>query len=346
MKKTQVALAALALVASTAALADGVTVYGTLDASMVNTNNGGGSSFSGPGQWGANAIGFRGTTDLDNGMKAGFNLEGGFTSAHGANANGGTTGLFNRAANVSLSGDFGSVTAGVQVSPFIASSGSALALAGNNFVVPALANSGTIDGNDAAGTATKTGGFFISNAISYANSFGPVSFSVLTASKGTATGGASFEETNQYLGGNVSYSDGGLFLTAAMADRNQAYKSVMVGASYTMDGTKFAGQVHDYQAGINPTTASDRKTYILSASYAITGSTTVGVNYVKTDVTGSAVDPKLTNVSLLHSLGKSTSIYAFVGNGKGGSGVSYGAAVPTSVTGVTSAYGVGINHNF
>jgi predicted porin len=343
MRKTQVALAALALVASTAALADGVTVYGTLDASMVNSNNGGGSNFSGPGQWGANVIGFRGTTDLDNGMKAGFNLEGGFSSAYGTNANGGGTGLFNRAANVSLSGGFGSVTAGVQVSPFIASSSSALALAGNNFVVPALANSGTIDGNDAAGTATRTGGFFIANAISYANSFGPVSFSVLTASKGVS--GASFEDTNQYMGGNVQYSEGDLYLTAAMADRNNAYKSVMFGASYTMDQMKFAGQVHDYKAEASATTASDRKTYILSASYAISGSTTVGVNYVNTDVAGTTTDPKLTNISLMHSLGKSTSIYAFVGNGKGGSGVSYGGAVPTGTT-PTSAYGVGINHNF
>ena len=346
MRKTQVALAALALVASTAALADGVTVYGTLDASMVNSNNGGGSNFSGPGQWGANVIGFRGTTDVAYGMKASFNLEGGFSSAHGSNNNGGTTGLFNRAANVGLSGDFGSVTAGVQVSPFIASSGSALALAGNNFVVPALANSGTIDGNSAAGSATTTGGFFISNAISYANSFGPVSFSVMTASKGVNTAGAAFEETNQYLGGNVSYSDNGIFLTAALADRKNAYRSTMVGASYTMDQIKFAGQLHDYEAGTSATTLGNRKTYILSASYALSGSTTVGVNYVNTDREASTVDPKLTNISMTHSLGKSTMIYAFVGNGKGGSGVSYGAAVPTSVTGVTSAYGIGINHNF
>ena len=93
MRKTQVALAALALVASTAALADGVTVYGTLDASMVSSNNNGGTNFSGPGQWGANVIGFRGTTDLDNGIKATFNLEGGFSSANGGNNNGGTTNL-------------------------------------------------------------------------------------------------------------------------------------------------------------------------------------------------------------------------------------------------------------
>ena len=40
MKKTQVALAALALVASTAALADGVKLYGVADFSMLNDSKG------------------------------------------------------------------------------------------------------------------------------------------------------------------------------------------------------------------------------------------------------------------------------------------------------------------
>jgi predicted porin len=345
MRKTQVALAALALVASTAALADGVTVYGTLDASMVSSNNNGGTNFSGPGQWSASVIGFRGTTDLDNGIKATFNLEGGISSANGGNNNGGTTNLFNRAANVGLSGGFGTVTAGVQVSPFIVSSASSLALAGNNFLVPAVVNAGTVDASGVAASAVSTGGFFISNAITYANSFGPVSFSIMSASKGTNAAGNAFQDDNQYMGGNVSYADGGLFLTAAMADRKSTYRSTMVGASYTMDQMKFAGQVHDYAAGTAPGIANDRKTYILSASYAISGSTTVGVNYVNTDVATTTTDPKLTNLSMTHTLGKSTMIYAFVGNGKGGSAVSYGAAVPSGTT-ATSAYGIGINHNF
>ena len=113
-----------------------------------------------------------------------------------------------------------------------------------------------------------------------------------------------------------------------------------------MDQMKFAAQWHDYEADTSATTLGDRKTYILSASYALSGSTTVGLNYASTDRAASTTDPKLTNISMTHSLGKSTLVYAFIGNGKGGSGVSYGAAVPSSVTGVTSAYGVGINHNF
>ena len=91
MKKTQVALAALAMLASTAVLADGVTVYGTLDASVIKAKDAS-ATFSGSGQWGANAFGLRGSSDLDNGMKIGFNLEAGVNSANGGRDNGGPNG--------------------------------------------------------------------------------------------------------------------------------------------------------------------------------------------------------------------------------------------------------------
>jgi predicted porin len=68
MKKTQVALAALALVASTAAMAN-VTIYGTLDAAITNTNNGKGTAFDGTGSWTAPShLGFKGSEDIGGGM--------------------------------------------------------------------------------------------------------------------------------------------------------------------------------------------------------------------------------------------------------------------------------------
>jgi GBP family porin len=72
MKKTQVALAALALVASTAALADGVKVYGTADVSLVNTTNG--TFFAGAGNNAGSIFGFTGSEDLGSGLKAAFTL--------------------------------------------------------------------------------------------------------------------------------------------------------------------------------------------------------------------------------------------------------------------------------
>jgi predicted porin len=125
MKKTQVALAALALVASTAALADGVTVYGRVDASVAK-QTGSNTSFDGSGNWDTSVFGIRGSEDLGNGLKASFNLETGVNIGNGASANNGTTtevgagtvnNLFARLANINLSGDFGTVSAGTQLSP-------------------------------------------------------------------------------------------------------------------------------------------------------------------------------------------------------------------------------------
>jgi predicted porin len=139
MRKTQVALAALALVASTAALADGVTVYGVLDMGLGSTNNGSTTtrSFGTAGSQSPSLFGVRGSEDLGNGMKASFNLEAGLTGGNGSLGNGsasyatGTTStsavntsLFGRAANVGLEGDFGSVKLGTHMDPgFAAAAG-------------------------------------------------------------------------------------------------------------------------------------------------------------------------------------------------------------------------------
>jgi len=129
MKKTQVALAALALVASTASLAN-VTVYGAVDAAVVNANNGNGTFFDGTGAWTAPThLGFKGSEDLGNGMKATFQLETGVSLNNGAAVSGGSAspssstrtfgGLFTRVSTIGLSGDFGSLTLGQQLSPYI-----------------------------------------------------------------------------------------------------------------------------------------------------------------------------------------------------------------------------------
>jgi len=133
MKKTQVALAAMALVASTAALADGVTVYGVLDVGLQSVNNGTNTTrtFGGGGTESPSLFGVKGSEDLGNGMKASFNLEAGFNTGNGAFDNGSyshnsatpasgsavATSIFGRAANVAIAGDFGTVTAGVHMDP-------------------------------------------------------------------------------------------------------------------------------------------------------------------------------------------------------------------------------------
>ena len=112
MKKTQVALAALALVASTAALADGVKVSGQMDVGVGHTTGVG--SYMDQGAWADNSnITFSGSEDMGNGMKTFFTLAAGFTQ-NGDPGNGGNGTLFSRESLVGLSGDFGTVKLGQQ----------------------------------------------------------------------------------------------------------------------------------------------------------------------------------------------------------------------------------------
>lgn len=334
MKKTQFALAALALVASSAAMAEGVTLYGTLEAALAKGSDSS-TAFSGAGQWGTSVFGLRGSEDLGGGLTASFNLEAGINTENGTRDNGGPNGdlgvggLFNRAANVGLSGSFGSVTAGLQLSPFILSYVTSLALAGNNFLVPALVNGNAADGGGVGNNAT--GGFFIPNAVQYSVNLGGVNASVMHA---TANG----DDTNRYTGGRVATSFGDLNVTAALADRKNSYKNWLIGGTYAMGDIKLAAS---YIKGSDETGAGnpDLKTTTLSASYALSEGNTIGLNYARTSQTGSD-SARIANVSFMHALSKSTSVYAFYNNTKNSVLSSY------YNTSGDNAYGVGISKSF
>jgi len=124
MKKTLVALAALAVVGAASAQSS-ATIYGKMDMNLTNrsekattagvttkTKNNVGPEINSGAQNGSR-WGLKGTEDLGGGMKADFVLESGIT----ADAGGGITG-FNRTSKVGLSGGFGAITLGTQYSPY------------------------------------------------------------------------------------------------------------------------------------------------------------------------------------------------------------------------------------
>jgi len=376
MKKTQVALAAVALVASTAVLADGVTVYGTVDASVIKSKDSS-TSFSGSGQWGANAFGLRGSSDLNGGMKLNFNLEAGVNSANGSRDNGGpngiaaqrgtgstdandvgANGLFNRAANVGITTSAGTITAGLQVTPFIATATSNLGLAGNNFVVPYLVNAGAADGGGTG--ASATGGFFQPDAVSYSNTVGGISVNVLTS-----TGAGDAATMNRYVGASANFAiNESTNIYGATAQRKNAYTNwvagikhvagdVTVAAQYISSSLKANTNISNYTAAgaaAGSQVEVDGATYVLSAAYALGGGNTVGINYSSTDfgaatmsggagVQTNANKRSLTNLSFAHAMSKSTSLYAFYGRGENSAATSYSSTGDTTM-------GVGINTNF
>ena len=131
MQKKLIALAVAGL-ASTAAFAQtNVTIYGLVDYgyayrfdargldSVTNTINNAGKPNSASqingGQQSGNRLGFKGTEDLGNGLKAVFLLEQGFQSDTGASAS--ADSFYNRQAYVGLSGGFGTVVGGRLYTP-------------------------------------------------------------------------------------------------------------------------------------------------------------------------------------------------------------------------------------
>jgi predicted porin len=119
MKKLLIATAALAMVAGTAQAQSNVQVYGILDLGYSQQKYSADdetlkqNQVNGKSGLSSSRLGFKGTEDLGGGMKAGFVLEMGVTSDTAGNPfSSGSSGT--RAANVSLSGNFGELTIGRQ----------------------------------------------------------------------------------------------------------------------------------------------------------------------------------------------------------------------------------------
>lgn len=107
MKKiTLAALIVASFAAATAQAQSNVVVYGVVDLGLAKTS--GSSIVERENQ--ASRIGFKGTEDLGNGLKAIFNLESEFKADTGAQATANT--LFDRQAWVGLTGNFGTVYLG------------------------------------------------------------------------------------------------------------------------------------------------------------------------------------------------------------------------------------------
>lgn len=363
MNRRLLASAIVTLAASGSAVAEsGVTLYGNIDASVVTATGIGENSDRrvsfGEGNWAPSVWGLKGSEDLGGGMKAHFRLEGGFSSANGAIANGGTTGVFSRMANAGISGPFGSITAGLNLSPFIAAYTSTLGLAGNNFYVPALlmhrdagnviSSGGPVPvfpgGTDADPALGTTGGFFIPNSVTYSlpsELLAGVTGSVMYAFGGTpgSTG------QNRFVSGNVGYSFGALNVVAAASDRDAQYRQYLIGASVPVGPVKLAGN----WVRFNPEAGNSSNTFVLGAEMKVMPAASIGINYARNN---GANTPQIYNVSAVYSLSKLTNLYAAFNRATDGVPSSYSnnndAATNPALaqTGSSNAFIVGIQKGF
>ena len=113
MKKTLVAAALLGAFAGVAQAQTAVQIYGNLDVGLNKTSD----QTLAIGKRAANTLGFKGTEDLGNGLKALFQIEMRYEPDTGTTENNGRP-LFQGQSRVGLQGDFGMVRLGRGLTPF------------------------------------------------------------------------------------------------------------------------------------------------------------------------------------------------------------------------------------
>jgi len=375
MRNTKIALAVLALVASTAAMAEGVTISGVLDAGVANTTSTNatgtakvGTYFSGAGGFVAgNNLNFSGSEDLSGGMKVGFTLGMGYDAGNGSFGNGGSGAAFTQQANVSLSSDMGSLKLGQQLSPFISSiAGTGMLGNGHFFVNRLLSIGGGSESNvtnaGSAGSGAGNGGFFIANAISYTTpAIEGFTATILTTPKSGSQGSVNTTpaEANAYTAGSITGAIGDIGVSGAYHTRQGVYSAYSASANYKLGEYTFVGNAmsSDYEVAGPAGIAGDKiNSWGVGVGYDASEKVNLALQYAKNNVVAGA--QSLVGAHLKYSLSKRTFTYFSYTNATNGAASAYeGRAYPASVQGATLGLGntstvsnhtaaVGIAHSF
>ncbi len=334
MRKTQMALAAVALVASTAAMAD-VTVSGRFDAGVQSGTgtadlNGADAGtlkrqLSGAGLLAPNQLNFSGSEDLGNGMKASFMVS--------TLLNGGLLGspLFLQQ-NVGLSGDFGSLKIGTQVDSFW---GAGLA----NFDVTGGGNMGS------AVTAVfmhGASGVFHNNTISYAApSIGGVNLagSYVVNDGSTARSTAAIKQGDYSVAGTADVGSVKLGGGYSVVNTNKSY-FLGAGSDLGFASVNIIYLTSDAVAGAAGAKAA---TTGVNGKVPLVGSLAATAGYYSTD--GTTINGTNTSVGLLYGLSKQTTVFGNYERATGNTKLGYGY----SGTGQGTAgdiVTVGVAHSF
>ena len=348
MQKKLIALAVAGLVSAPAFAQSNVTVYGVVDA-YVGFGSHGDNDFSGVNSAGLSGsrIGFRGTEDLGNGLKAVFTVEQGFAVDSG-------TGLgdASRQAFVGLNGGFGTVSLGRQYAPgyhatanydvFGAAAVSPLAILVG---APSAINGTFYEDGVAVETLPKLNGLSIApnsaarwnNSVAYTGSFSGLTVRGIYS--------ANAVETNTYKqdgddivrtakprdddawGLGVDYANGPLAVGAVYhylkGSTNQ--KEWLLAGSYDFGVVKLLAS---YQEGDNASFVKDLdvKVWQVGALVPVSAAGNVHVAYgeAKYDLEGSA-KAKSFGVAYTHALSKRTTAYAGANYTKNDDGLTLGA---------------------
>lgn len=336
MKKSLVALAALAVVGAASAQST-VTLFGIVDASYAHTS-GGGISRDGMTNSGLNSsrLGFKGTEDLGGGLKAGFHLEGQLQNDTGTPA-----GLnFMRKSYVTLTGGFGEVRLGREYSPTF----------WNTTIYDPFGTNG-IGSSNAPGMIGNANAVRSDNSVSYLMSAGGVSVHAMYAFGEKASNVD--DNTGDYAGIRVAYAAGPLDIAGAFGNAKGLtgaadVRTVNFGVSYDLGMAKPMLQI-----GQDKNDAKKVSNWLLGVTVPM-GQGEIRAAYSRYDTKGTGVETVDWNkfaVGYGYNLSKRTQLYGTLAkvSNKSGAAVTVsnnGLAGSASLGGSSSGYEFGVRHSF
>lgn len=364
MQKKLIALAVAGLVSAPAFAQSNVTIYGVADAG-IGFGSHGDNDFNGvlSGVLSSSRIGFKGTEDLGNGLKAVFVMEQGFDIGTGVaspgvsgsktvdvlDANGvkiGTTtvadgdSVFSRQAYVGLGGAFGTVALGRQYAPGYFFNYDALAAA--------LVGPQSILSNGAGMTITPNSAARWDNSLTYTGTFSGLTARAIYSANAVETH-LNPEDDDAY-GLGLDYSNGPLSVGAVyqvVQNNAEDQEEWGVGGSYNfgfltlagsyqaVDGLKFnAGQEADlWQVGVIVPVGAAGKVHLAYGEYD------------RDDLANAGAESY--SIAYTHALSKRTTAYAAYNNTENESGVGgFGVVKGTANGDDSDIFTVGIRHTF
>lgn len=337
--KKNVLCAALGLVALPAfAQSSNVTIYGVVDAAFVrerNTKTGDAATGIQSGMSRSSRIGFKGSEDLGNGLKAIFVLENGVRIDNGNEQHAGKA--FGRQAFVGLTGNFGTLSLGRQYTPDDGY---------NSFYDP-------FDHQFSAQASNVMKALLVraDNSVKYSSPvFGGLQAQVIYGF------GEQTTDAGRYVSGGVQYNGGPVSVgvtASALRDATDNFyaKKYQVGATYDFNVVKLYGLVQfDRDVdGSTPIEGAKSKQWLIGANAPVGRAGKVMVSYVRENDDDADRDATMWAIGYTHDLSKRTALYTAYAHLDNKNGATFSLGSPqsgTMVPGANRAINLGVRHSF
>lgn len=335
MKKSLIALACASAFAATANAQSTLTTYGIVDMGFVTESGGSAGSLDKitSGAQSGTRLGFKGTEDLGNNLKALFVLETGIAADTGGFNQGAG---FARQSFVGLQSDAGTLTLGRQYTPFF------LAL---NGVADPFASG--LAGN--AQNLIPHSGIRMNNAVKYVTPiFSGISGDV---AYGFGENEAGVNRAGRNVGGSVGYSDGALNVRLAYHRGNDPDEtttlrdtSTMLAANYNLQVAKVFAAFSDNDVQISGRGKS--RDLLLGVSVPF-GKHTFIASYINKDGRSALnQDAEQFGFGYTYAMSKRTNLYAAWANIDNKRGATYTVGNNSEAGTGDKAFNLGVRHTF